>query len=149
MLLLKTTYLRYVIKQEYTGQPPGPKLGYQVTWRNLTWKEFRTLLPLKERSSFQYPMDLAMQVYELCRVEGPVPPVVPAGIAIHICQQQMANNPFGGDIDAIRQGLSLGRMAVEKNWLIAAKAMISSALHVPIQAIDDWDADQFFVRLAQ
>jgi hypothetical protein len=120
--------------------------GYRVVWRNLTWAEYRGF-PLASR--LKNPMDLYMGIYRVCRIEGPLPEVVPAGIVDWIGRQQTQGNPFSGQYADISRSLELARGIVQGNYLLSAKALIAAAFHYKPEEIDAWDADTFFVRLSQ
>lgn len=123
--------------------------GYVVEWRNLTWKEYNSFKIRYRSSPFKTPMDVAMDIYKICRINGPVPAAVPAGIVAFICKQQMENNPFGGNVKDVASALRQARLAVENDYFLAATGLIANTLNYKIDEIVDWDPQTFFLRLAQ
>lgn len=124
-----------------------------VIWRDLTWSEYRQLIPPNE---LVFPKDSgiidpmwAMEVYKTCCISGPTPPFVMAGIVQQIAAQQLVNNPFAGDYESIDKALTNARNKVNSSYLNAAKALICAAFHYKMEEIDNWSADIFFMRLAQ
>lgn len=123
--------------------------GFSVTWRNLTWNEYRHFKSRYDKSPFQEPMDIALDIYEAVLINGPDPKFVPAGIPGFICKQQLVNNPFSGRYEDIAIALDMSRQAVTGNYLLSAKALIASTLNYKPEEVDGWDAATFFLRLAQ
>lgn len=123
--------------------------NFTVVWKNLTWEEYRSFKSKYEQSQFEEPMDIAMEIYSIVRIQGPDPKFVPAGIAGYVCKQQMLNNPFSGRYEDIMPALDLARRIVEGNYLISAKALIANTLNYKPEEIDKWDPTTFFIRLAQ
>lgn len=123
--------------------------GFEVTWRNLTWAEYRKFKDAFESSPFSEPMDVSLDIYELVRIKGPVPKAVPAGIAAFICKQQMINNPFSGRYKEVTAALEMARRVVVSDYLLSTKAIVASTFNYTLEEIDTWDVDKFFVRLAQ
>lgn len=134
--------------------------GYETTWRNLTWKEFRKLLPLIQKTFLPEadrdpnqasisPMSLFLEVYKICRIDGPEPVIAPAGIVDWIGRQQIKNNPFNGQYKDLQNMADAARSVVRGNYLLSIKGIIASALHYTMDEIDAMDADELFVRLAQ
>jgi hypothetical protein len=135
--------------------------GYRTKWRNLTWREFRKLSPLfksffipeEERneatSPMLSPMDLFLEVYKTCLLEGPDPVIAPAGIVDWIGRQQIRHNPFAGAYKDLANMVQAARELVAGDYLLTIKGIIASALHYTMSEIDEMDADELFVRLAQ
>jgi hypothetical protein len=123
--------------------------GFQVQWRNLTWKEYKTFKYRYDRSIFSKPMDIAMDIYKQVYINGPHPTYVPAGIPLFICTQQMQNNPFSGRYEDLAPALRLARNVVANDYLLSAKAMIAVTLNYKPEEMDNWDPNTFFERLAQ
>lgn len=123
--------------------------GFTVTWRNLTWREYRKFRQAFDTTIFAEPMKLALEIYRTVYLDGPDANHVPAGIPAFICKQQMINNPFGGKFSDISQAVRLARQVVNGDYLLFAKAIIASALNYKIEEIDHWDPNTFFLRLAQ
>jgi hypothetical protein len=123
--------------------------GFEVVWRNLTWSEYREFKARYDKSMFDVPMDIAIDIYSTVYIKGPDPKFVPAGIPGYICQQQMQNNPYSGRFEDIAPAINMGRMAVSGNYLLCAKALIASVLNYKPEEIDNWDPNTFFLRLAQ
>lgn len=127
--------------------------GTSVTWRDLTYKEYRALRPSWE---VVYPEDLgiidcawALDVYKTCLEIGPDPDFVPFGIVQFVAQHQLIDNPFSGQFKGLQQAITAARDRVSHNYMLVAKALISSAFHYKMEEIDEWPADIFFTRLAQ
>lgn len=122
---------------------------YVVAWRNLTYGEYRKFKPRYESSPFQEPMEIALDIYSLVRIEGPTPQFISAGILSFICKQQMLNNPFSGKYEDIETAIDMARRVVTGDYLLSAKALIAATLNYKPEEIDSWDANTFFIRLAQ
>jgi hypothetical protein len=123
--------------------------GFEVIWRDLTWAEYRRFKKIYDTSPFDEPMEVAIEIYKLVRLNGPDPSFAPAGIPGFICKQQMINNPFSGSFEDINPAIEIARKLVSSNYLISAKALIASTLNYKIEEIDGWDSSTFFIRLAQ
>lgn len=123
--------------------------GFQVVWRNLTWSEYRGFRAAYESSPFQEPMDVALDIYKTVYLKGPDPKYVPAGIPAFICKQQMVNSPFSGMFEDVSSALEKARRLVTGDYLLSAKAIIASTLNYRPEEIDQWDANMFFLRMAQ
>lgn len=125
------------------------KDGFIVQWRNLTWSEYRGFKRRLDVSIFDEPMDIALDIYKIVRIDGPDPRFVPAGIPGYICKQQMVNNPFSGRFGDIHSAIEMARKTVTGDYLLSAKAIIAATLNYKPEEIDNWDPNIFFVRLAQ
>lgn len=123
--------------------------GFQVVWRNLTWKEYREFKSRYENSPFSEPMDVALDIYRTVYIKGPDPKFVPAGIPGFICKQQMQSNPFSGRFEDIAPAIQIARNVVTSDYLLSAKALVASILNYKPEEIDNWDPNTFFLRLAQ
>lgn len=123
--------------------------GLEVVWRNLTWAEYKTFKDNYEQSPFEEPMEVALGIYATVYLQGPDPKYVPAGIAAYICKQQMISNPYSGRYEDIAPALELARRVVTGDYLLSAKALISSTFNYKLEEIDSWDPNKFFLRLAQ
>lgn len=123
--------------------------GFQVVWRNLTWKEYREFKSRFENSPFAEPMDVALDIYQAVYIKGPDPKFVPAGIPGFICKQQMVNNPFSGRYEDIAPAVEMSRRVVTGDYMLSAKALIAASLNYKPEEIDNWDPNIFFIRLAQ
>jgi hypothetical protein len=123
--------------------------GFQVIWRNLTWSEYQRFRKQYEQSTFEEPMEIALDIYRAVCIKGPDPNFVPAGIPGFICKQQMISNPFSGLYEDIAPAVEMARKIVTNDYLLSAKALIASTLNYRPEEIDNWDPNTFFVRLAQ
>lgn len=123
--------------------------GFQVVWRNLTWKEYQSFKTRYESSPFAEPMDVALDIYRTVYIKGPDPKFAPAGIPGFICKQQMANNPFSGRYEDIAPAVEIARRVVTGDYMMCAKAIIAATLNYRPEEIDTWDPTTFFLRLAQ
>lgn len=119
--------------------------GFSVRWRALTWAEYRQF---KQRALLR-PIGVDSDIYRAVVLEGPPLDDCPAGIASYIAKHVLAGNPFSGRFEDVAKSLIEKRAAIEQNYLLSAKAMISHLLHCSFEEIDKWDADTFFMRLAQ
>lgn len=125
------------------------KDGFEVVWRNLTWKEYREFKQRYDQSKFEEPMDVALDVYRTVYIDGPDYKFVPAGIPGYICRQQMSNNPFSGTYEDLSSAIKMARNVVASNYLLSAKGIIAATLNYKPEEIDNWDPNTFFLRLAQ
>ena len=118
--------------------------GVRVRFRPLTWKEFKRVnradLPLPVRN---------LMVYKICVLEGPPPEQVPAGIVAWIGCGMVDENPFTGQYNLLNQYIDLGRKWLQSSYLEHAKALVAGTFHYRFEEIEEWDAEQFFKRLAQ
>lgn len=119
--------------------------GYEVRWRALTWAEYRQF---KQRALLR-PIGVDSDIYRAVLLDGPPVERCPAGIASYIAKHALAGNPFSGRYEDVAQALVAKREALERNYLLSAKAMVAHLFHVSFEEIDKWDADVFFTRLAQ
>lgn len=118
--------------------------GISVTFRSLTWGEFR-----KAQSLLGPPAEKALEVYKLIVVDGPGVDRIPAGIMLWVYQTELTKSPFAGSFQALSLPLQKYREKVTGNYLLSAQAMIASVFKVPFLEMDSWDSDTFFTRLAQ
>jgi hypothetical protein len=118
--------------------------GTCVVWKAITWGEYRRIRALPEP-----PAVKAMAVYSFCRVEGPQPNEVIAGIMMWISQYELENSPFAGSFTALSLPLEQARAKVANTYLLSAQAFIASVLKVPFDKMEEWDADTLLIRLAQ
>lgn len=119
-------------------------IGTRVTWRGLTWGEYRKIQSLQEP-----PAVKALEVYNLCKIEGPRPDEVSAGIMMWIFQYELEKSPFSGSFTAISGPLQQSREKVTNTYLLSAQAFIASVFKVPFEKMDEWNSDMFLCRLAQ
>lgn len=134
--------------QHFFAQWPS---GRSVKWRSLTWAEFK-----KYESLLLYnrPVDVYCDIYRTVVLEGPLleddpTSVAPAGIVEWVAKSLINNNPFGGSYEEVCYALDLKRGELKANYLLAAKAVIASIFRYTMEEIDQWDAEDFFERLAQ
>ena len=119
--------------------------GLRVVWHGLSWADFNRL----QSQSDTRPMGLYLEVYRTCVLEGPPPDQVPAGVMVWIGRRELEQSPFTGQYQPIKNLLEAKRAQVRGNYLLLASAVISNVLHVPMETISLWDADEVFTRLAQ
>jgi len=118
--------------------------GTRIVWRSLTWGEYRDV-----RSRQGPPAEKALQVYELCIIDGPRPDEIPAGIMMWLYQDTLEKSPFSGSFQAISGPLQWHREKISNTYLLCAQALVASVLRVPFEVMDTWDAETFFTRVAQ
>jgi hypothetical protein len=125
--------------------------GTRVLWRALTWKEFKTFSEKYGHIELTqiYPMGLYMEIYELLLVAGPHPSEVTAGIAANVALQQLQNNPYSGDIDAVVSKLVEKRNWIKSSYLEGCRAVVAATFHIPFETMDTWEPDTLFERFAQ
>lgn len=118
--------------------------GIQVTWRALSWSEYRKF---RERM-LRAPMGASLDIYQTVVVDGPELDQLPAGIARFIADHVLVQNPFSGRYKDVKRSLDLARQKQADTFLISAKALVCHMLHYKVEEIEAWDADTFFERLA-
>src|SRR5271168_4813840 len=118
--------------------------GVRVTYRSLTWGEFREAQEL-----IGPPAEKALGVYKLCVVDGPDVEHVPAGIMMWIYTAELAKSPFAGSFQALSRPLQQYRDKITGSYLLCAQALIASVFKIPFSDMDTWTSDIFFTRLAQ
>lgn len=118
--------------------------GVSVTYRSLTWGEFREIGSLQGSSA-----EKALELYKKCVVDGPREDRVPAGIMMWLFNNEFGQNPFTGSFHAISAPLQQTRDAVTGSYLLCAQAMIASVFKIPFDIMDTWDAKTFLTRLSQ
>lgn len=118
--------------------------GTRVVWRPLTWAEFKKARSYKGPEAVQ-----ALELYRLCKLEGPAPEFLPAGPMLWIRKYELEQSPFTGDFTKLSSQLQKSRDDVSNSYLIAAQALIVAMFRIPFSEVEGWDADTFLRRLAQ
>lgn len=118
--------------------------GTCITWRPMSWGEYRKIQSLQEP-----PAAKALEVYTLCRVEGPYPDKVMAGPMMWIFQYELENSPFSGSFQTLSLPLEQARAKLAGTYLLTAQAFISSVFKIPFEKMEEWDAETFLLRVAQ
>jgi hypothetical protein len=119
--------------------------GLKLRWRALTWQEYRQM----QSRIYTRPVGVFVDIYRAVLLEGPPPETCPAGIADFVAKHVLANNPFSGKFQDVARAIKVGREELASDFLLSAKAMVSHLFHYPFEEIEKWDADLFFLRLAQ
>lgn len=121
------------------------KDGVRIVWHSLTWREFQEI----QAQSYLCPMDMYLEVYRKCVLEGPPIEIASYGTVTWLASRELEQNPFSGSYDCIAPILAEKRNKVASSYLFSCTGLIASVLHIPFEVIAGWDANEFFSRLAQ
>lgn len=122
--------------------------GRSVVFRSLGWAEFQKYERLLLARPVGVHADVYLDIYRAVVLEGPSDQVVTAGMAEFIGNSAMAHNPFNGNYDDVSRVLDLKRGELQRDYLLAARAVIVSLFHVTVEEIATWDAEKFFEFVA-
>lgn len=95
------------------------------------------------------PAKVYAEVYKTCVLSGPSLPRATAGIVHFIGRQQIDQNPWTGELEAVQQSLAMKREWLAGSYLESARAAVSFCFGYKFEEIDDWDPDQFFEKVVQ
>ena len=120
------------------------KSGVAVRWRSLTWSEYRQF---KQQLTYSSPVEVYIDLYRAVLLEGPDVVDAAAGIVDFVGRSMLETNPFGGEYLDIAHALIVKRAS--QTYLDTARALVAGLFHYSFEEIDTWDADIFFLRVAQ
>ena len=120
------------------------KSGIALRWRSLTWSEYRQF---KQQLTYSSPVEVYIDLYRAVLLEGPDVVDAPAGIVDFVGRSMLETNPFGGEYADIAHALAAKRSVM--SYLDTARALVAGLFHYSFEDIDTWDADTFFMRVAQ
>jgi hypothetical protein len=118
--------------------------GTVVRWRALSWAEYRRF---QARLAALDPA-MVCDLYLECRIEGPAPELLPAGVARFVVEHVMADNPFSGELASVKKASVSSRQQIQSSYFHQAQALLVRAFHCSLEEIDKWDSTRFFERLA-
>lgn len=129
---------------QQTQYVAGWKSGVAVSWRAITWAEYRQFT---QSMTHKLPMEVYIDLYRAVLLEGPDITEAPAGVVEFVGKAMLARNPFGGQFDDIKHAVDLKRNS--QDFLENAKTLIAGLFRYTFEEIDQWDADTFFDRYAK
>lgn len=81
--------------------------------------------------------------------DNPTLDKITAGIVDFLGRTLLKNNPYSGDIEAMKKALEVQREALQVDYIDACKAVIAGVFRYTFEEIDEWDSETFFSRLAK
>ncbi|TSA39523.1 hypothetical protein D4R30_00935 [archaeon] len=119
--------------------------GREVTFRSLSWAEFQ-----KYEQALQYrsPAGVYLDVYRAVVLTGPRERDVTAGIVEYVGRTLLDHNPFNGNYADVKRAIDLKRDELQRDYLVAASAVIASLFQVSVEDIRTWDSEKFFEYVA-
>jgi hypothetical protein len=117
-----------------------------IRWKTINWAEYKKF---QDSTNYKGPMAVVNDIYRACVISGPNYQDVTAGVAEFIAADVFKNNAFSGSYEVLIQKLENSRQELNDNFLLSARAIISSIFGYKFEEMDAWDEDTFMLRLAQ